>query len=366
METMDRLLEGRVRDLLSTADRQLASHSYDAAIDTYRTALAEFSGDSATVRAGIEERLAAAARARGTSGRVAALLAEARYHQTAGRLSQAYATAAAARSLDPANPAAAQLQAQLIAAQPELAEQAAVPVPEAAPEPEPAPAELPEPPHAVEAKAVEPPAIKQPEPAAAQLESDAASISAPIEPPSFWQFEDDVSFRERPQGGDLGAEPELLSIVNPPPAPAEEPDGLPPVRAILFGVGLAAFVLSMIIVKPHGSRFTPPVAVFSPASIAEERVYRAGGEVTAPVLLSKAEPEYTEEALQAQLQGTVVLAAQIDPSGNAVNLHVARRLGMGLDARAIEAASRWRFRPGMRNGTPVTVATTLEVDFRLP
>jgi protein TonB len=60
------------------------------------------------------------------------------------------------------------------------------------------------------------------------------------------------------------------------------------------------------------------------------------------------------------------LYAQIDPSGNAVNLHVLRGLGMGLDARAIEAASRWRFQPGTRNGTPVTVATNLEVNFRLP
>jgi protein TonB len=83
-------------------------------------------------------------------------------------------------------------------------------------------------------------------------------------------------------------------------------------------------------------------------------------------LLSKAEPEYTREAFQAQLQGTVALYAQIDPSGNAVNLHVLRGLGMGLDARAIEAASKWRFQPGMKNGTPVTFETNLEVNFRLP
>jgi TonB family protein len=366
METMDRLLEGRVRDLLSTADRQLAAQSYDAAIDTYRTALAELSNDSAAVRTDVEERLAAAVRARETSQRVTALLAEARYRQTAGRLSQAYATAAAAQSLDPANLAAAQLRAQLLAAQPELATLAAAPAAEPAPAPEPAPAELPEPPSVVEAKAAAPPAAEQSEPAPAQPESAAAPISTPIEPPSFWQFEDDVSFRERPRRGDFGAEPELLSILDPAPAPPQEPDNRPTVRAILTGLGLAATLLGIFTVKPHGSRFTPPVAVYSPARTAEERVYRAGDNITAPVLVSKAEPRYTEEALQAQLQGTVVLYAQIDPSGNAVNLHVLRRLGMGLDARAIEAASRWRFQPAMRDGTPVTFETTLEVNFRLP
>ena len=350
METMDQLLEGRVRDLLSTADRQLAAQSYDAAIDTYRTALAELSNESAAARTDVAGRLAAAGRARETSQRVGALLAEARYHQTAGRLSQAYATVAAAQALDPANLAAAQLRAQLIAAQPELATLAGEP----APVPEPAPAELPERPSVVEAKAAEPPGAEQPEPAPARTESAGAPVSAPIEPPSFWQLEDDVSFRERPRQGELGTEPELLSILDPAPGPAETPDNLLTVRAILIGAGFAVFLLGVLIVKSLGTWFAPPAAVSSPASL------------TAPVLLFQAEPEYTEEALQARLEGTVVLYAQIDPSGNAVNLHVLRGLGMGLDARAIEAASRWRFRPGMRDGTPVPFETTLEVNFRLP
>ena len=50
----------RLEDLLATADRQLGSRSYDAAIDSYRTALAE----PGAAEAGVEDRLEAACRAR--------------------------------------------------------------------------------------------------------------------------------------------------------------------------------------------------------------------------------------------------------------------------------------------------------------
>lgn len=50
----------RLEDLIATAERQLASRSYDAAIDTYRTALSE----PGTAEARVEELLDAACRAR--------------------------------------------------------------------------------------------------------------------------------------------------------------------------------------------------------------------------------------------------------------------------------------------------------------
>ena len=94
-------------------------------------------------------------------------------------------------------------------------------------------------------------------------------------------------------------------------------------------------------------------------------VFRVGGGVTAPSLLSKVEPEYSEEARRAKYQGTVVLYVEVYPDGKAHNLKVLRSLGLGLDEKAIEAVNKWRSRPGYKDGKPVPVQATIEVNFRL-
>ena len=93
--------------------------------------------------------------------------------------------------------------------------------------------------------------------------------------------------------------------------------------------------------------------------------YRIGGGVSAPQLLLKIEPEYSEEARKAKYQGVVVLAVVVDENGKAQQLRIVRPLGLGLDEKAIEAVQKWKFRPGQLNGKPVPVAATIEVNFRL-
>jgi len=93
--------------------------------------------------------------------------------------------------------------------------------------------------------------------------------------------------------------------------------------------------------------------------------YRAGGRVSPPVLISKTSPEYAEAARKAKVQGTTTLYIRISPEGKATQIHVTKRLGMGLDRKAIESIKKWRFRPGMKDGQPVTVEATVEVNFRL-
>jgi TonB family protein len=94
-------------------------------------------------------------------------------------------------------------------------------------------------------------------------------------------------------------------------------------------------------------------------------VYRIGGGVSAPIVLSKTEPEYSEEARKAKYQGTVVLMIIVDEHGLPQNIRVIRPLGLGLDEKAIEAVQKWRFRPAMKDGRPVKVEATVEVNFRL-
>ncbi len=94
-------------------------------------------------------------------------------------------------------------------------------------------------------------------------------------------------------------------------------------------------------------------------------VYKIGGGVSAPTLVFKVEPEYSEEARKAKFQGTVVLYVVVDEKGMPRDLKVVRPLGLGLDQKALEAVQKWRFKPGVKDGKPVSVGATIEVNFRL-
>jgi TonB family protein len=89
------------------------------------------------------------------------------------------------------------------------------------------------------------------------------------------------------------------------------------------------------------------------------------GALTAPVLLWKTDPEYSEDARKARLQGTVVLRIEVNTNGQAQNISVRQHLGLGLDERAMEAVRRWKFKPGSLNGKPAVVLAYVEVNFRL-
>lgn len=94
-------------------------------------------------------------------------------------------------------------------------------------------------------------------------------------------------------------------------------------------------------------------------------VLNVGGGVTAPRLLFKVEPEYSEEARKAKYQGAVTLRAIVDEHGAVRHVEVSAPLGLGLDEKAIEAVKKWRFQPGRQSGKPVPVWAVVEVHFRL-
>jgi protein TonB len=90
-----------------------------------------------------------------------------------------------------------------------------------------------------------------------------------------------------------------------------------------------------------------------------------GGASTAPVVLFQVEPEFSEEARKAKLQGVVMLYGEVDINGRLRNIRVTRGLGLGLEEKAVEAVKQWRFRPGTRDGKPVVSAAAIEVNFHL-
>jgi len=94
-------------------------------------------------------------------------------------------------------------------------------------------------------------------------------------------------------------------------------------------------------------------------------VYHVGGGISAPTAISSPDPDYTEEARRAKKQGTCVLWMIVDSTGHPRDIRVQRGLGFGLDAKAVEAVKQWRFQPALKDGRPVDVQISVEVEFHL-
>jgi TonB family protein len=94
-------------------------------------------------------------------------------------------------------------------------------------------------------------------------------------------------------------------------------------------------------------------------------VYKVGGGISAPQAISSPDPDYTEDARRAKKQGTCVLWLIVDSAGRPRDIRVVRGLGLGLDAKALQAVQQWRFQPALKDGKPVDVQISVEVEFHL-
>ena len=87
--------------------------------------------------------------------------------------------------------------------------------------------------------------------------------------------------------------------------------------------------------------------------------------MTPPVVVSQIQPEYSDDARKARVQGTVELVIIVLTDGSARLERVVNSLGYGLDQRAIEAVTQWKFRPGSKDGVPVITRIGVAVNFSL-
>jgi len=95
------------------------------------------------------------------------------------------------------------------------------------------------------------------------------------------------------------------------------------------------------------------------------RIY-SGKEVTSKArVLSKPEPQYTEEARKNQVTGTVVLRAVFTAGGQVTNIRSVSGLPYGLTERAIAAARQIKFSPATKDGHAVSMYIQLEYNFNL-
>jgi TonB family protein len=75
--------------------------------------------------------------------------------------------------------------------------------------------------------------------------------------------------------------------------------------------------------------------------------------------------ELSAEAVRHHVRGVVVLFAVVGTDGRACNITVEKKLGYGLDEKAIETVLKWRFKPANGpDGLPAAVRVPIEIEIR--
>jgi TonB family protein len=78
------------------------------------------------------------------------------------------------------------------------------------------------------------------------------------------------------------------------------------------------------------------------------------------------DPKYPPQLQLEKVQGEVVLYAIIRKDGTVDSIQLVRGLDPELDQDAMEALSRWTFRPGSRLGAPVELVAIVHIPFHPP
>jgi len=86
-----------------------------------------------------------------------------------------------------------------------------------------------------------------------------------------------------------------------------------------------------------------------------------------PELVTKIDPVYPSDARDAGVDGKVVVQAVIRENGTVGDVQVLTAIPgwPSLDRNAVEALRDWKYRPAMKDGYPVSVYTTVVIQFRL-
>lgn len=108
------------------------------------------------------------------------------------------------------------------------------------------------------------------------------------------------------------------------------------------------------------------LVILTAVSVSAQQVYKSGDAgVTLPVAENLVKPQYTPQAMNAQIQGTVLLEGIVRADGTVDDAIVVTRSldkEFGLDEQAVQAFKESTFKPGTRDGKPVAVAVAVAVE----
>lgn len=91
-----------------------------------------------------------------------------------------------------------------------------------------------------------------------------------------------------------------------------------------------------------------------------------GGQVKAPSLVNRVNPQYPQIAQAAHVEGNVVVEATVGRDGRVDAVRVVNGNPLLKAQAAVEAVKQWRHQPLLLNGEPVPFILTVAVSFTMP
>jgi protein TonB len=109
------------------------------------------------------------------------------------------------------------------------------------------------------------------------------------------------------------------------------------------------------------------LAIVALAGVQDSTVYDPGNGVSLPQVTKQVQPQYTSEAMQNRIEGSVGLEAVVLADGTVGDVKVVQSLDSvyGLDSNAMKAMKQWAFKPGMKDGKPVAVRIHVQMKYTL-
>jgi TonB family protein len=89
------------------------------------------------------------------------------------------------------------------------------------------------------------------------------------------------------------------------------------------------------------------------------------GRQPVPQVIYSPSPEFSEEARRKHIEGIVALRLTVSENGDVADAVVTQGLGYGLDEKALETVHRWKFKPALKDGQPISTTVTVDVNFNL-
>jgi periplasmic protein TonB len=115
--------------------------------------------------------------------------------------------------------------------------------------------------------------------------------------------------------------------------------------------------------SPQRGRWLPAIALCFFVGLAVAPMARAVTEGAVPLRTSA--PTYPYDLKRDGITGVVTVVFSVDENGNVVEPAIQKSTNSGFDQAALNAISKWKFRPARQDGVPVRSKVAIPLQFTI-